>query len=140
MAGLLACYWQKNPTWTSSQIRKSVYESADNYWTPNANLGFGKVNFIKATDPKPIPTDSLRISIYPNPSQNTAIVEFISDKELLNSEYQLFYFDKRISTQKLAIKQGLNQIFIDLSSTSSGLYFLKVKMDNYFISGKFEKQ
>ena len=139
MAGLLACYWQKNRSWTSNDIRKSVYESADNYWKPNPDIGFGKVDFLKATNPIALPKDTLIIRIYPNPSSSSAIAEFMSDKEILDSEYQLYFFDKKIGSQKLVIKKGLNQLFIDLSGKSTGLYFLKIKMDNYFLSAKFEK-
>lgn len=140
MAGLIACYWQKNSSWSANQIKKSLYESADNYWTPNRDVGFGKVNFSITKSPKLIPADSLKIGVYPNPSQNTAIVEFISDKEINESELQLFGFDKKIFAQKLYVKHGFNQVFIDLTGLSSGLYFVKVKLDNYFLSGKFEKQ
>jgi subtilisin family serine protease len=139
MAGLIACYWQKNPTWNAAQIRKSLYESADNYRTPNREYGFGKVDFKRASFPIASIQDSLRISVFPNPSQNTAIVEFNSTIEILNSELEVFHFDKKILVQKLSVKSGYNQLFIDLSGRATGLYFIKIKMDNYFLSGKFEK-
>lgn len=140
MTGLIACYWQKNRSWTSAQIRKSIYESADNYNTPNRNIGFGKVDFDKATNPLPMILDTMKISVYPNPSQQTAIIEFNSNIENQNSKLEVYYMDKPVITlHPYWLKKGYNQVFLDIQNSPNGLYFLKIWIDNYYLSGRFVK-
>ncbi len=139
LAGLIACLWQKNPSWTADQVKKSIYESASNFTFPNKDYGFGIPDFKKAGSPILAIKDTLKVNVYPNPTMKSVIVEFNSEKEVEESVVELFQFNKSIHKKKIFVKKGYNQIILDLNEYSSGLFFIRVKIDNYYISGKFEK-
>jgi serine protease AprX len=76
LAGLVAGFWQANPTLTAQQVIAALCRSASQAQAPDNTLGYGIPNFVAAynlTHPgAPLaasaPTASTPLSIYPNPS------------------------------------------------------------------------
>jgi serine protease AprX len=77
LAGLVAGFWQANPTLTAQQVIAALCRSASQAQAPDNTLGYGIPNFVAAYNllnpSTPLATapaaSSARLSIYPNPSR-----------------------------------------------------------------------
>lgn len=139
MAGLIACFWQKNKLMKPEDIRNLIYSSATHFIEPNEDWGFGIPEFKRIIDVNSIVISNKELSIYPNPTKKSVIVEVYSNAIIENSEISVYNYGKEVMKNKISLKKGKNQFFVDIDNLSKGLYFVKVKMDNYSIESKFEK-
>jgi len=139
MAGLVACFWQKNKTLKPDEIRDLIYTSSSHFITPNEDMGFGIPEFKRIIDINYISVNNREISIFPNPTQKSVVVEVNAVNAIDNSEISVYNFNKEIMKNKISLKKGKNQLFVDIDGLSRGVYFIKVKMDNYHLESRFEK-
>ncbi len=79
------------------------------------------------------------ISIYPVPAKGNTL--FINNKNKLSGKVELSILDvqgKIITQSKIHIKEGENTI--DISGLSNGVYYLTLKMGDFFSTHKFIKE
>ncbi|MDY0083970.1 MAG: T9SS type A sorting domain-containing protein, partial [Ignavibacteriaceae bacterium] len=83
--------------------------------------------------------DETSISIYPNPNQGRFIVE-ISSAEIENAKIEILSIDgKLIHSEEINCNTTLSKEF-DISSYSSGLYFVKISSGNKSYNQRIVKQ
>ena len=74
--------------------------------------------------------NNINLNIYPNPINENAFVSFNSPKaekvsvEVINSIGQVVF------TENLGVINGKQQVLLDASNLQSGIYFVKINMDN----------
>jgi serine protease AprX len=139
MAGLIACFWQKNKWMKPEEIRQLIYSSGTHFINPNEDWGFGIPEFKRIIDVNSIAISNKELSIYPNPTKKSVVVEVNSSLNIENSEISVYNYGKEVMKNKISLKKGKNQFFVDIENLAKGLYFVKVKMDNYILESKFEK-
>lgn len=82
---------------------------------------------------------SFECEIYPNPAQNSLFFNLVSgsEREISYSIYN--FFGTEVVSAQLGPNQRLLNHEIDLSSMSNGLYLIRIKVGNDFISKQFFK-
>lgn len=73
-----------------------------------------------------------KISIYPNPSYNGSINIDI-DKSLIANQVEIYDY----TGKKLIHSQTINLQNIKVENLSSGMYFIKISFDDFFVTEKF---
>jgi len=74
--------------------------------------------------------NNINLNIYPNPINQNAFVSFNSPKaekvsvEVINSIGQVVF------TENLGVVNGQQHVLLDASNLQSGIYFVKINMDN----------
>lgn len=139
LAGLIACFWQKNSSLNPNELRSMIYSLGTNYSTPNLEIGFGIPKFDKELNPSLIKMKDRVLSVYPNPSQGNTILEISSKEALENAEVEIYFGSKAIIKNKLNLHKGVNHIFINTDNYAKGLYFIKVKLGNYHLEERYIK-
>lgn len=82
VAGLVAGFWQANPTLKATDVVRIIRESGSQYATPDASLGYGIPNFSRATllalpvdrftiAPNPVGSDGTITILWPTPGKTT---------------------------------------------------------------------
>lgn len=142
IAGLIACFWQKNKSWTPQDIRNTIYQSSSQYLSHDIHLGFGIPNFQSIIDYTTISSTSnnKRISAYPNPSSQNTVIEFNAEADEENAEMTIFFGSQKIVSQYIELKKGKNMYFFNTENYAKGLYFIRVKSKNSFFEDKFIKE
>ncbi|OIN57448.1 S8 family peptidase [Arsenicibacter rosenii] len=90
VAGLVAGFWQANPTLKATDVVRLIRESGSRYTTPDASLGYGIPNFSRATllalpvdrftiAPNPVGSDGTITILWPNPAKNATIDLTLTD-------------------------------------------------------------
>jgi subtilisin family serine protease len=139
LAGLIACFWQKNSSLNPTELRSALYTLGTNYLTPNRDIGFGIPKFDKGLDLNQVKMKERVLSVYPNPSNGHTILEISSSDILNNTELEVYFGSKAIMKTKVNLYKGVNHIFINTEDYAKGLYFFKVKMGNYSLEERYIK-
>ena len=139
IAGLAACLWQKNRTWSAQEIRSAIYLASDRFASVNSDYGFGIPDFSKATRPILVNSDTAQLKIFPNPSSKSVIVEFHSPIIEDRVEVVIYSFNKIVKRTSIGVKKGLNQLYLDVDGLAAGLQFVRIQLNNSNIWGKFLK-
>jgi subtilisin family serine protease len=139
LAGLIACFWQKNRSLNPFELRSIIYSLSTNYSTPNLEIGFGIPKFDKELNLNSIKMKERTLSVYPNPSQGNTILEISSWESIENVEIQVFFGNKAVLSNKINVVKGVNHIFINTDNYAKGLYFIKVKLGNYHLEERYIK-
>ena len=129
IAGLSACLWQVNPSYTNMDIFYAIQQSAHLYNNPNDSLGYGIPNFFQAY--LDVISSSLTgdfcCDLYPNPFYFD--INFCSD---ILGVYDLKVLDisgKILFRKNIDLVQ--NCIKLDeLAHLKNGFYLLKVQSQN----------
>lgn len=130
MAGAMACFIQAFPDIHPSVMRQKVRESANHFENPTNQMGYGIPNFEEAYNALLSVSDlssESSISVYPNPAND--IVNIQSDKEIKSVQL--------ISVEGKVVRKNSNSTQINLNGLPSGIYFLKIELQNGRI--QFEK-
>ncbi|MCF6297632.1 MAG: S8 family serine peptidase [Flavobacteriaceae bacterium] len=133
ICGVIACFWQANPTKTNIEIVQAIKESGHLYANPTAQEGYGIPNFEKALTT--LSVDKLSrddFKVYPNPFQEE--LQFVFPDQLDVSIYDII--------GREVLKQQLNKqnTKIDTQFLSQGIYILQVKQNGGFRSLKILKR
>lgn len=145
IAGLSACLWQSMPNLNNMQIKESIEKSANLYYWPDSNYGFGLPDFNMAMQiaksltyteykelsllrvfPNPL-MDNIKLFVFSktNESTNLEILD-ISGKVMLSLTYQL--------------NKGINYFQItNLNFLSAGVYIVHLKNSNQNLYRKILK-
>jgi hypothetical protein len=104
----------------------------EGYLQPNGRIG-------APTTTEVLLDETYTISVYPNPTSNTLFIETFSEKAAV-MQYQLVdATGKTVRQQEEKMDAGNAKVQLDLSSFSSGTYFLFVKQANATKSFKIQK-
>jgi subtilisin family serine protease len=75
IAGLAACLWQKHPELSNYELIEAIRQSSDQYPYPDYRVGYGKPNFMVASDlitsDRKGLTQAMNLLVYPNPAKQT---------------------------------------------------------------------
>ncbi len=82
ICGLATCLWQANPGFTNMQIKHAIEISASQYFTPDAQKGYGIPDFGLAHQMLHVETNKIEklVRIFPNPFKDKLVVEFYSSE------------------------------------------------------------
>ena len=120
LCGMVAGYWQANPTLTAMQVMENVRKAGSQADRPDKILGYGIPNLFKvlATSEEV----SSFYKVYPNPTSQEITVE-INDFSGKNYEAALMDFTGRI-LQSETINNRIQTISV--GKVPTGIYFLRV--------------
>jgi serine protease AprX len=144
-AGMCACLWQANPTFTNMEIFHAVERSASVYNNPNDSIGYGIPDFVKALSLlsgielySPIKMETL--SAYPNPSSNSLNLTYDLSDTSQNIKIELFdIFGKQVYVDSRQVSMGSYTQKIDISYLTPGVYYAKLSTAKSTISIKVIK-
>ncbi len=115
LCGMIAGYWQANPTLTAMQIMDNVRKSGSQANKPDKILGYGIPNLFKS-DKKNL------FTVYPNPTKNQVSIE-INDYSGSNYQCNLYDILGRLMFEE-TLKNRIQTISVEKMPT--GIYFLRV--------------
>ncbi len=126
MAGAVASFWQAFPNKTNFEIMQTIRESADRYSNPTDHEGYGIPNLETAfNNVANIGDDELAsLTLYPNPAQNNIYLNGVSNIE--SATVQIF----NVIGKQVLKKQVSSDLSFDISSLDSGIYLIKLTLDN----------
>ena len=79
------------------------------------------------------------IVIYPNPTENIFFIELNSNLKSEGSLKVMNMVGEILDHETIEVTSGLNQWKMDLSSYSSGVYFISIEIDGQSIVKKISK-
>jgi serine protease AprX len=121
LCGLVAGYWQANPTLTAVEVMNRIRQAGSQAKNPDLRLGYGipsNLFTILANQEEP----TALFKVYPNPTQNEVTI-FIPTFNKQSFEATLMDFSGR-SLLKESIKNSLQTFSI--SHLPTGMYFLRI--------------
>jgi serine protease AprX len=136
LAGAMACYWQKHPTLNNIRIIDTLKKTASLAANPNNKRGWGIPNMCNIVaginNELALFTDN---RLFPVPCENILNVE----------ELENIYEISICNLQGIEIKRIVNdspqqKMQIDVKELGAGVYFARIKTDNYRLTKKFVKQ
>ncbi len=136
ICGVIACFWQANPTKTNAEIIQAVRASGHLYANPTDHEGYGIPNFETALNTLAVNTFTEGdFKVYPNPFQEHIQFQFTDQRATL----QVSLFD--ILGRKLLAKQITKQHpLLDVAKISQGIYILNIEQGGTFYSIKMIKK
>jgi serine protease AprX len=120
MCGMVACYWQANPTLTAMQVIDNLRKSGSQFTKPDRLLGYGIPTFPRILAIQSEETELFKV--YPNPTHKTLTIELL---EATHKNYEANLTD--ISGKTLWSEPLKNAVqTISVEKMASGVYFLRV--------------
>ncbi|KAA6441099.1 S8 family serine peptidase [Dyadobacter flavalbus] len=146
IAGLCAILWQAYPQLTSQDIMKAVKMSGHQATAPDNLLGYGVPDLVKAAEYidsnfKPLGTESetiRQIVIAPNPAQKELVLTIPA--ALVGKKADLALYGVNGASLGNTESQLAASQVISTAHLSSGLYFLRIRVNNQERALKFIKQ
>ena len=120
LCGMVAGYWQANPTLTAMQVMENIRKSGSQADKPDKILGYGIPNLFKALAIQEEVLSFYRV--YPNPTKAEITVEI---NDFIGKNYEAILMDiaGKIHQNEI-IKNRIQTISVD--KMPSGIYFLRV--------------
>ena len=120
LCGMVAGYWQANPTLTAMQVMANVRKSGSQADKPDKILGYGIPNLFKILGVQAEVADFFKV--YPNPTNKEITLEL---NDFSGKNYEAFLMDitGRIQ-QNEVIKNRIQAISVE--KIPRGIYFLRV--------------
>lgn len=129
LCGMVAGFWQANPTLTAIQVIERIRKSGHQYNRPDERLGYGIPDFVRANTNEVVlaveDENNSLFSVYPNPSSSDITIQ-IKDSRLSN------YFSSLMDiTGKTLMYQEVNTATfkMSLANLAVGTYFLRIGND-----------
>lgn len=131
-AGIAALVMEANPEWTAQQVRAAILATASQAGAPDNDLGHGIVDAVAAADftfdhasPRSTMPIDMLLSAYPNPVNGRVTLSL----ESANSQSGRFVLYDLLGREVFRsaerhISTGHQQISLDVTSLSSGKYFI----------------
>ncbi|MCX6291884.1 MAG: S8 family serine peptidase [Bacteroidetes bacterium] len=143
LAGSAACLWQAFPNKTNREIFDAIQRSASQALNPDSLLGYGIPNFLLADQllggvDVNVKHDEI-ISVFPNPARNRV---YISGYSSAGKKVAVNIFDlpgRQVPIHFSFINNG-SDIEADISSLSSGIYFLQFQDELKTVVKKLVKE
>lgn len=126
LCGMVAGFWQANPTLTAMEVIDRLRKSGSQYENPDERLGYGIPDFTRANTQTIVLSsedeNKILFSVYPNPTNEEVIVKLNEGKV---SQYFASLMD---ITGKLLLYQSINSpsFILSLSQFNAGTYFLRI--------------
>lgn len=123
LCGMVACYWQANPTLTAMQVIDNLRKSGSQYSKPDKFLGYGIPTLPKVLAIQGEETELFKV--YPNPTHKTLTIE------LLEANHKNYEANLTDTSGKIFWSEPLKNSVqtISVEKLASGIYFLKVGND-----------
>ena len=144
IAGLVACLWQSHPDKTNGQIMDAIRRSGSKYFTPDNNIGYGIPNFAFAdlilsgfNEQSLLSTDS--IIVFPTIFSNELKLNL---KSKTNHEILTQFIDMsgKLTDETCSNTNiGFNEITINTTNLTAGVYMLKISCGTKFYYEKVIK-
>jgi subtilisin family serine protease len=145
ITGLAACLWQANPDAKAMEIYNSICESADRFYHPNNDYGYGVPDFnlanilLKASQQGP--EDAGSIKVFPNPFNNQLYIFFESS---VNESVDVILYDlagKEIFHKTYPEVSGKKYMIIDsdFESIQNGVYIIRIETGDVSRNSKLIK-
>jgi hypothetical protein len=115
-----------------------LYRSSHRFTNPNEAFGYGIPNFATAQKMISKIDTSNAIQLYPNPTQDAVVMEFIHDATE-TIKIDLYCFQGLIMSQTEKLIQGNNLLRFDLSNYARGAYFFKLTFKDRILYKKLIK-
>jgi serine protease AprX len=142
ITGLSACLWQANPDMNAQEIFSAIIESADRFYNPDNDYGYGLPDYnlanllLKAK--KQSPEKNAGISAFPNPFYNHLYVFF---KEPVSTSINIRLFDlmgKEVfqNTYAEVPERKFLMLESDLERIQRGIYIIRIESGD--LSGNFK--
>lgn len=140
IAGMAACLWQCFPELNNMQIIEKIQQSAHQYSNPDNELGYGIPDFgiaaeLYNTNLISIIKNEALIKTYPNPFRDQIKVEFLIK---INEEITIeLYNSTGNKLRSKIINPNHYKTIVSLSKLSNyspGIYFLKIKIGNEYVT------
>jgi methionine-rich copper-binding protein CopC len=140
---MTACLWQAHPDATMMEIFKAIEKSSSQAEKPDAYLGFGIPNFIRAhsilsrMEESNAKKDSI-VNVYPNPFIDGVSIEFYSEREQ-NVEVSIYKSNgRRISSESFKVYPFSNTLLQlnKIRRLKKGTYVVSVETT----SGTYNRQ
>jgi serine protease AprX len=150
LAGMVAGFWQANPTLTAQQVIQALRSTASRATNPDNNIGYGIPNFLAAynalhpTAPLAAASaagDADALGVYPNPSGDGAVTLVLPDA-LRGQPLRLRVLDARgaVVTQQQLPATAAGELPVRLGRLAKGAYTCEVITENARRSVKFVQQ
>jgi subtilisin family serine protease len=145
ITGLAACLWQANPDAKAMEIYNSICESADRFYHPNNDYGYGVPDFnlanilLKASQQGP--EDAGSIKVFPNPFNNQLYIFFESS---VNESVDVILYDlagKEIFHKTYPEVSGKKYMVIDsdFEGIQNGVYIIRIETGDVSRNSKLIK-
>lgn len=126
LCGMVAGFWQANPTLTAMEVINRLRKSGNQYENPDERLGYGIPDFTRANTPTVVLStqdeSNAIFKAYPNPTSGEITIQ-------LNETKVSQYFTSLMDiTGKMLLYQPINSpIFkLSLAHLNTGIYFLRI--------------
>ncbi len=125
LCGMVAGFWQANPTLTAMTVIDRMRKSGSQYQNPDTRLGYGIPDFTRANTPTVLSTENENnqlFNVYPNPTTSEITIQ-------LNETKVNNYFTSLMDISgKTLLYQPINSLSFKLSLTNlnAGTYFLRI--------------
>lgn len=149
LAGMATCLWQANPSLNNMQIANAIRESASQFLTPDALLGYGIPDFILANNILTIINSpdqgTASIEVYPNPFRDVFTIDAgkLGRAGTGNNDESIEISDitgRVIGVQPVSYTNS-NTVTVNLlQNAPKGLYFIKAKLNNQQVVQKIIKE
>ena len=129
LCGMVAGFWQANPTLTAIEVIERIRKSGHQYNNPDERLGYGIPDFVRANRNEVVLAieneNNQLFSVYPNPSSTDITIQ-INDSKVNN-----YYSSLMDITGKTLIYQAISTptFKVSLSHLTVGTYFLRISND-----------
>jgi len=130
VAGLAAGVWQANPELTAAQMLNLIRQSADNFNSPDNEIGYGTPSYVTAiriADEIDLPK-AAQLTAYPNPIQDD-IVTLAFDDAFIGQTVQIEAYNANgvfVNSFELNPSERDNRISINLGPIPAGVYLLRI--------------
>lgn len=145
ISGMAACLWQKYPELTNMEIIEKIEQSSHQYSNPDNEMGYGIPDFGEAAELENINLISVInngafIETYPNPFIDNLTIEILL-KNITTLNIEIYSSSgtkiKEINTKSQSLKSVIK--LSNLGNYPAGIYILKIKIDNQYITKKISK-
>ncbi len=133
MAGAAACLWGAFPDKTAREIYEVIVMSADHFWSPDNNHGYGVPNFynayllLKTNYNDKILKISEDVTLYPNPFSDELNISLYNEEPKAHTIEIFDLQGRRVYAKEIFIRDRTFNLFTaaDLKTLSVGEYVLR---------------
>lgn len=133
ICGLVAGFWQANPTLTAMQVMQWIKASGSNQATPNNSIGWGIPNFVRAyilSGAKPILSFPVEVQVFPNPVSDAMLnIELQQSAAVGWATLNLFDANgKQVLQDRVYFDASHQSHSLSLSGVQKGVYTFQIEM------------
>jgi serine protease AprX len=142
LCGMVACFWQANPTLTNMEVIHYIQKSGNNFNNPDNECGYGIPNYTRAKEAlmstKSIFESKTNYQVFFD--NNQLLINM--DKELIGKEINVLVSDllgREIINQSFTVIDTKMLLISDSYFLTNGMYIVKIISENNLYSTKVLK-